>query len=191
MLTFIQTYSKELSAIAAVVLAFGLNRILRLRPILRYGVLHSFNFLADHTVKDEQGNDVPQTAIIRTASISLVNSGLTPAKNVEVTFNWKPALLNVWPARHFTTKDSAHNRHTLSLDSLAPWETFGIELMAIGAELPGITALRCDESEGKLVPMQPQQVHKPWKIAVALSLMTVGLGTIGYGIAWTIQRLSA
>ena len=99
--------------------------------------------------------------------------------------------MNVWPARHFESKESAYNRFTLTLDSLAPGEIFGIEILAVEAELPAITNVRCDESEGKLVAMQPQQVAASWKIVVAFLLMTVGLATIGYLIAWMVQQLSS
>lgn len=191
MLAVLQTYSKELTAIAAVLLTFGLNRFLRLRPRLRYGVRHSFNHLAEHTVADENGNNVARLGVVRTASINLINAGLNPAKNVEVTFNWKPQFLNVWPARHFDSKESAYSRYTLTLESLAPSEIFGIEILAIEAELPVITSVRCDESEGKLVSMQPQQVAQNWKVITALTLMTLGLAAIGYMLAWTIQQLSS
>ena len=120
----------------------------------------------------------------------MTNTALTAAKNVEVTFNWKPAFLNVWPARHYSTKDSAHNRHTLALDSLAPGESFGIELLAIAADLPVITALRCDESEGKLVAMQPQQAVGKWTVGLVYSLMSVGFGTTAYAAAWVVQQLA-
>lgn len=189
MLTVIQTYSKELTAIVAVVLTFGLNRFLRLRPRLRYGVRHSFNHLAEHTMADAEGNPVARTSVIRTASINLINTGLSSAKNVEITFNWKPQFLNIWPPRHFLTKDSAYNRHTIYLDSLAPKEVFGIEVVVIDNEIPIITNVRCDEGEGVLVAMQPQQVAKQWQIIIIWILITMGLASAGYLAAYTLQKI--
>ena len=189
MLSIIQTYSKELTAIAAVLLTFGLGRFFRMRPRLRYGVRHSFDHLAEHTICDENGSTTPRLSVIRTASINLTNTGLMPAKNVEVTFNWKPQFLNVWPARHFESKNSAHNRFTLSLDSLAPREVFGIEVLSIDADLPAITNVRCDESEGARVVMQPQPIAERWTVIAIIALMTIGLAALGYSIAWIMQQL--
>ena len=65
LLAVLQTYSKELTAIAAVLLTFGLNRFLRLQPRLRYNVRRFFDHLAEHTVADEDGNNVSKIGVIR------------------------------------------------------------------------------------------------------------------------------
>lgn len=181
MLTLVQAYSKELGAFGAVILAFALNRFFRLRPKLRYGVLHSFNFVVDHTTPDDNGNPINRKELIRTASITLTNAGLSAAHNVEITFNWQPPFLNASPARHYETKESPLGRYTVCLESLAPSESFGVEILSIGqAELPLIAALRCDECTGKLTAMISQPVQPKWFVATILALLIAGLAAIGY-----------
>lgn len=192
MLPFFQTYSKEIGAFGAVVFAFALNQIFRLRPKLRYGVLHSFNFIVDHTTADDDGNLVAKKEIIRTASITLTNAGRSTANNVEITFNWQPPFLNAWPARHYDAKHSPQGRYTISLESLAPSESFGIEILSIGqAELPLIAALRCDECNGKLVSMRSQPAQSQWFVGLVIVIMVAGVAAIGYSSVWLVEALSA
>jgi hypothetical protein len=190
MLQIFQTYSRELVGVSTVVFAFLLNRVFRPRAKLIYSVRHAFTFIVEQPLLDPQGNEVSPTQTINTASISISNLGIQPAKNVEIVFNWKPQFLNVWPARHYSTKDSPPARHSIVLDSLAPKEVFGMEILSINANLPGLTAVRSDDCVAANVPMIPQQVQPRWRIMLAGTLMVIGLAGAGYLVTALIQVIA-
>ena len=77
---------------------------------------------------------------------------------MEYTFNWKPPIYNVFRGRAFSTEDTGMNRWVLKLESLAPGEVFGIEILSINQELSFLTAVRSDEPCGGLINMAPQRV---------------------------------
>ncbi len=191
MLVFLQTYSKETAAITAVVLAFLLNRVFRLRPRIIYGVRHSFDHLVDQPRLNDSGQQIQAKQIVPTASVIMNNIGLQTAKNVELTFNFRPQFWNVWPARHFIETQSPQDRFTLSFESLAPKETVGIEIFAINAELPIITAVRCDECSGKFVQMQTQKKPATWLVVAVLFFGALGIATAAYIAAGWVEALYA
>lgn len=187
MIEIAQTYSKELAAIAAVLLAFGLNRIFRPRAKLIYSIRHAFTFLVERPLLDGDGKQLAPRQVVNTASIFISNVGIEPAKGLEVTFNWEPQFFNTWPARHYQSKPSANGRYTVSFESLAPQEVVGLELLAINAELPAIANIRSEQSVGIQVAMVPQPIHPRWKIMLVTSLMGLGLGAIGYLFAYLFE----
>lgn len=190
MLQLFQSYSREIVGIFTVVLAFGLNRVFRPQAKLVYSVRHAFTFLVDEPLKDADGNQITPTQTINTASISISNLGIQPAKKVEITFNWKPMFLNVWPARHYDTKDAPSSRYSIILENMAPNEVFGMEILSINASLPGITSVRSEDCVATLVPMIPQPIQPRWRIILASALVVVGLAGTGYLIAALIQLLA-
>ena len=190
MLQVAQHYSREVAGFLAVLLAFALNRVFRPKAKLIYSVRHAFTFLVDQPLLDPQGNQISASQTIHTASISVSNLGIQPAKNVEVAFNWKPQFINVWPARSFETKDSAQGRHSVVLDSLAPSEVFGMEILSINVALPGITAVRSDESVGTSVAMIPQPIHPRWNVVTVGVLIVLGVAAVGYLTAAFVEFAS-
>lgn len=112
----------EVTSVAVVVLGFALNRMFRMKAKLLYSVRHSSTLLVEEPLLDKDGKKVADRQAVRTASIIVENAGLLPAKAVEITFNWKPPVFNVIPARAFQTEDSAFARFSTKFDSLAPGE---------------------------------------------------------------------
>jgi hypothetical protein len=190
MVDLIQAYSKETFALVSVVFGFALNRIFRLRPRLFYSVRHSSNYVVDEPLLDAEGKVLLQQQLVSTASIVSQNSGLQPAKNVEYTFNWKPPIYTVFPGRTFVAEPSAMGRWSIKLESLAPGETFGIEIMSINQELPLISAMRSDEAVGKLIPMVPQRQFPTWFNTSVAALLILGAATALYLLALLIEWLA-
>ena len=166
-----------------------LNRLFRLKAGLTYSVGHSFNLIVEQPLLDAEGVQISPTQIVRTASITFGNSGLKPAKNVEIAFNWKP-IFNVWPGRSFEESTNALGRYSMKLDSLAPGERFDIEIMAINAELPLLSAVRSEDCVGKLIITSPQRVWPSWVINTLVALMVLGAGTALYLTITGLQYLS-
>lgn len=191
MLTLLQTYSKEIAAVLAVLIGFALNQGLRPKAKIVYGTRNAFTFIVDEPLFSPEGQKLLDKQTVQTASIAIKNAGRDTAENVEVSFNWKPHFLNVWPARHFEEQTSPLGRHSIVFPSLAPKETVQMEVMAINAQLPMITALRSDQSVGSEVQLMPQQVYPAFVNRVTWFLLILGTATFGYGLVWLIQLAAA
>lgn len=190
MLEVIQTYSKEIFSLGSVFVAFVLNRLFRLRPNLIYSVRHSTNYIVDEPLKDADGKVVFDKQIVRTASIVSENTGLSAAKGVEFTFNWKPPIYNVWPGRAFSVEETGMGRWSIKLDTLAPGETFGIEILSINQELPLLSAVRSEDATGKLIVMEPQrQFSAAFNLFIG-TMLIVGLVATVYLATLLVQWLA-
>ncbi|MDH7972766.1 hypothetical protein QH494_11300 [Sphingomonas sp. AR_OL41] len=171
------------------VFAAIVTRIMRLKPKLRYSIHHSANILVDQPLMDGDGKQIQTRQLIRTASIVVGNEGLQAAKGVEIAFNWKPTIMNITPARAFTDVSSSFDRYSLKFDSFAPGEQSTIEIMSFNAELPVMTAVRSDDSVGKLINMSPQRVWPAWFINSLVALLLLGGATLIYLII-TVARMA-
>jgi hypothetical protein len=186
---FIANYQAQFWSIALVVFGFVLERTFRLKPRLRYSIGHSWNMLVDQPLLGEDGKELAKTQVVRSASITVFNSGLQPARSVEITFNWKP-IFNVWPARSFEEATSAFGRYSIKLGSLAPKEQFVVEIMAINAELPNLTTVRCEDCEGKLVAMSLQRLWPSWFLSLVGVIMIIGAAGSLYLTILGLQALT-
>lgn len=173
-----------------VIIGALVSRAMRLRPRLHYSVHHSTNLLVDEPLFNKEGDQVAPRQLVRTASIVVSNGGLNPAKNAEVSFNWKPMILNVLPARSYSDVHSPFDRYSVKFDSMAPGEQVTIDIMSINAELPILTAVRCDECEGKAIKMAPQRVWPASFNFFASAFFLLGLGTAFYLAIRLLQRLA-
>ncbi|MDI6623550.1 MAG: hypothetical protein QME55_02375 [Brevundimonas sp.] len=189
-MTWAAEYAKEIVSVGAVILGFALNHFLRPRAKLVYSIGHAFTFLIDQPLLDQEGKQIAPKQSVNTASIIVKNEGVASATDVEVTFNWKPGVMNVWPARHYEEVNSASDRHTVKFCSLAPKESVGIELFAINAPLPGITAVRSEQSSGVAKDMAMMPVHSNTKLALFGALILLGAVAAIYLSITAIQWLA-
>lgn len=188
--TVIQTlaeYQVQIWSLGTVIFSALVARLLRLRPKLFYSIGHSTNLLVDQPLLDPQGVQISPRQLVRTASITISNGGLQPAKNVEVTFNWRPPILNISPARAFSNIDSPFDRYSVRFDSLAPHEQITLEIMSINAELPLMTSVRSEDCVAKMINMTPQRVWPNWfNISVGI-LLLLGMTTAIYLVIAIVQ----
>jgi hypothetical protein len=82
------------------------------------------------------------------------------------------------------------NRWVLKLESLAPGEVFGIEILSINQELPFLTAVRSDEASGRLINMAPQRIWPTWWNRTVAALFILGVGTALYLFAVLLEWLA-
>lgn len=191
--TVLETLSNhipEVTAVASVILAALLTRWFRMKAKLQFSVGHSSSMLVEEPLFDKDGNKLRDVQAVHTASIQVNNAGLLPAKAAEVTFNWKPPIFNVVPARAFTTATQALNRFSLHFDSLAPGEQVSINIMSINQALPLMTAVRAENSMGEQITMAPMRVMPSWFNASVVVLMVLGAGVIVYWAATGIERVA-
>ena len=173
-------YQPQIWSVALVIIGTLVSRAMRLRPKLHYSVNHESSLLVDQPLFDKDGKQITARQIARTASIVVSNVGLNPAKNAEITFNWKPMILNVFPARSYSDVQSPFDRYSVKFDSMAPGEQVTIDIMSINADLPVLTSVRCDECEGKQIIMAPRRVWPNWFNYTATGILLLGLGTAFY-----------
>jgi hypothetical protein len=186
---FLSGHQTELWAFATVLVGALINRLFRLRARLKYAIGHSFNLIVEQPLLDANGKEIAPTQLVRTASIIIGNTGLLPAKRSEITFNWKP-IFNIWPARSYAENVSAFGRYSIVFESVAPNEQINIEIMAINAELPDITSVRCDECVAKMIPMTPQRVWPGWLLTIVGLVMLLGASTALYLLITGLQLIA-
>ena len=186
----IAEHQTQLWSLGTVLFGTLVGRIFRLRPKLFYSVDHSTNILVDQPLVDNEGKQIANSQLVRTASITVQNTGLHPAKGVEVAFNWRPPIMNLSPARAFTEVSSAFHRYSLKFDSFAPGERSTIEIMSINAELPLMTAVRSDDCVGKLIPMAPMRVWPQWYLYSVAFVTMLGAATLVYLALTLVQAIA-
>jgi hypothetical protein len=180
MLEFVHTYSKETAAILAVILAFILNRYWKPKVRLVQGEIHSYTFLVDEPLVGEDKQVILPKQTVAYTTHQIINLGSDVAKNVEVTFNWKPAHINIWPSRHFDDKESPNNRYTLCLGILGPKDFVGIELLAVNGQTPEIIIAKSDEVSARKIEFSRHPTPPRWMIVSFVILMLFGLATAAY-----------
>lgn len=191
-------FQKEIISLAFALISAGILYFFRARAKLVWGTPYGFTFLVQDVLATPAGQDgPPQTAAaqdgapqtpaaappasnIQTASLIVQNSGREPATDVEVTFNWKPYIYNIWPSRPYDIHVSPDNRFTLKFANLAPKEFFQVELISPGLNLPQVMSVRCRECAGKLIQMRPMRVWPNWVYAILSCLMLLGVSAIIY-----------
>lgn len=187
-MSFFETYGKEIFALAVPLLTWVLNTFFKARAKLFLSSPHNFTFLIAQPITDAQGVTIPMHNVT-TSSIMLRNAGRETATKVEFVFNWKPEYINIWPSRHTTEHTEADNRYIVILDSLAPNETVGFELLAWNKALPTLLVARSDQCVAENIEMYPQPMVKDWLRRTAMFLIFAGLTLTVYLAILLIQFL--
>lgn len=187
--TFVQTYGKEIVSVLVPILTWALNRFGKGKARLEIAQPHTFTFLVNEPLVDAQGNVLHPNQTVETNSILVRNTGRETTRNLELVFNWKPKCVNIWPPRHYETKDQLDGRHVLKFDSLSPDESIGCEVLSINGKAPALLTARSDECVAKVVPMFPQPVIAPAARNVLRLLVAVGLAAAVYGAIVLVQFL--
>lgn len=188
---FVSEHQTQLWSLGLVVFTAFVGNLFRWRPRLRYSIDHSSNILVDQPLFDNESKQIAASQIVRTASITIQNMGLQAARAVEVTFNWKPPIFNVTPARAFTEVESPFNRHSLKFDSLAPSERTTIDIMSINGDLPLLTGVRSDDCVGKQITMVAQRQYPTWFNLTTFVIFLVGAASVLYLTIVGIQALAS
>lgn len=188
-MTFFQTYAKELVSLLVPFVGWALARFLRAKARLVVGTPHAFVFLVQEPLRDPHGNIVSNTQTARTCSYMVKNAGSETATKVELVFNWKPLCINIWPSRHIEEHVEPDSRYVIILESLAPKEFVGLELLSVNTDLPNLVTARSQQCVARHVEMYPQPLAKPWQIKLAAVLMLAGVAAILYGFLLTLQFL--
>lgn len=180
-------YSKEIAALTVSVLGTIFARLIQPKAKLIHSERHHFHYILQEPIRDATGKVVKPTQTVIVRSYSVSNTGKSTATNVELVFNWKPSHFNVWPLRHYTTRDHPDGRFSLVLENLAPKEVFGMELLSVNVDLPVLCNVRSEQTESVERPMILQIIYPGWARAVVGWLMFAGLVTSIYLLLALLQ----
>ncbi|MEQ8689731.1 MAG: hypothetical protein RIC89_02690 [Pseudomonadales bacterium] len=182
-------YGKEIFAAVVPVIVWALDAFFRARAKLEVAAPHTFTFLVDEPLHDDDGNVQSPRQTVHTRSTIVRNTGRETATNVELVLNWEPLCLNVWPARSYQSEVAPDDRFIIRFSSLAPAETVGLEVLSINRELPALITVRSDQCEAKYVSMYPQPVASTRKKAFVAVLLFLGLAAAVYLATLLMQFL--
>lgn len=186
---FLSTYGKEIIAILVPFITWFLNVGIKAKAKLIWSSPHAFNFLVQEPIRSSDGNIVQPTQMVRTASIRVINTGRETANKIELVFNWKPQYINLWPVRHYETRNDQDNRHMLIFENLSPKEEIGIEIMSINEDLPALLVVRSAECAAQKVQLMWVRHISPLIGRTSLFFMMLGFGAAVYGLVTLIQFL--
>ncbi|HEY6527057.1 MAG TPA: hypothetical protein VIZ65_00060 [Cellvibrionaceae bacterium] len=186
---FLKTYAKEIVSVLVPFVTWFLNVGLKARPKLIWTNPHSFRFLVQQPLLDQEGKIIKPVQEVDTASIKVVNTGRETATKIELVFNWKPHYLNLWPVRHYEQVTEADGRHILIFENLSPKEEIGIEIISINADLPALIFVRSAECIANNMPLMWIPYVQQWKITIARFFIFMGISSTIYLTIMLIQFL--
>ena len=149
--------------------------VFRSRVRLRYGSPYGFTYLVPQPLYDPKGQLLLKNQSAGTQAYWIMNEGRATAQNVEVTFNWEPTCLNVWPVREYEVGKDSNGRYVLKFKTLAHNEAIGCELLTVNAQLPGLIHVRSDSGPGKEVTLKAQRWYGRWFRWTVLALLVLGV----------------
>jgi len=184
---FLKIYGKEIVALLVPCIAWALNYFFRAKAKIHFSTPHQFTFLVQEPLKDPQGNKIQPSQTVYTKSLLIRNAGKIPVSGAEIVFNWKPMCMNIWPPRHYDEIIEPDSRCTVKFESLAPGEYFGLELLSVNRELPGVLTVRSDQCVAENIVMYPQPIVSAWKRRIVVMLLFAGMGLTVYLLILLLQ----
>lgn len=188
-MNILSQYGKEIFAFAVPIFTFMLNKYFKSNAKLEYGVWHSFSYLINEPIRNDDGDVISPTQTVHMHSYVFKNEGRESASAVEVIFNFRPMYINIWPSRHYELKVDDERRHIMVFDYLAPQESFRCEVMSINRDLPELLSVRCKEGLGKLIGISPQKIFKASTINFLRLQIFLGMVSTVYLILVLLQWL--
>jgi hypothetical protein len=177
---FLQAYGKEIVALVVPFIAWFLSTRWRDRPKLHLSMPHHWTFLVQQPLRDPEGRVVRPTQTVETRSFILFNAGRETATRVELVLNHQPMCINAWPQRHYETRLESDARFTVTIESLAPKETIGFEVLTVNEALPDLIVARCDQCQSTYVETYPQPLAPAWKRWTVAFLLLAGIAAVTY-----------
>ena len=188
-MNFFQTYAKELVSLVIPLITWALNFYSKAKANIVFANPHIFTFLITEDVTDENVQKIKRTQTVNTISHLIFNDGKETARNLDITFNWKPMYLNMWPIRIYKEQEDKDGRYTITFDTLAPKESINIELLSINRDLPLLINVRSEQCSGKPIQLVSQPVVGMWTRRFLLTMVFLGMGTSIYLVVILIQFL--
>lgn len=178
-----ESFQTDLISLGFSLLGAAIFYIFRSRARLVWGKLHEFVFLVPGFGGSAQPSEGTGTEVVHnqlgalnvhTLSVVILNWGILPATDVEVTFNWMPQNYNIWPVRPYTTQENPDRRFTLNFANVAPKERFQIELFSFG-HLPAVLNVRSRECVGRQIPIWPVRRFPQWFLVMLWVFVLLGV----------------
>ncbi len=174
-------YPVLVSGLVAVVAAFILRWIKPKAKII-WSETHIFCYLITPDDPDKLAGN------LWTRSMFVQNVGKETAEGVEIIFNFKPQLFNLWPSLPHTTELIPDKRFVIRANSLAAKEWFRIELLS-EHEPPDLVRVRtASTGEALKVDMVPTRMYpKPILFLIVLSMYLGAFSIIYHTISYAFM----
>ena len=183
----LQLYGKEIISSIIPLVIWILNTFFKSRAQLIFAKPHEFTFLIQEPLYDDQKNLINASQTASTISHLIFNTGRKTATNVEITFNWKPMHINIWPTRMYRENIDKDGRYTLILENLTPKEGLTCELLSVNNRLPELLSVRSDQCVGKSLNMLPQPILSNWQRRTYIALLILGVSSAIYWLITILQ----
>jgi hypothetical protein len=163
-------YSVQFVSFGLTLLAALIFWVVQGRAKVRWGIQHGFAHKVPN--REPQQNGGQTNTMVYTSAILFTNVGRLAAKGVEVTLNFEPDSLSLWPQRHYTKDSNPDNRLIVRFDNLAPKETLTLNLLTIGTAVPNVLSVRAENGVPKEIEIAPSRTFsKPTQVAFMIWLM--------------------
>ncbi|MDP2355214.1 MAG: hypothetical protein Q8M31_04035 [Beijerinckiaceae bacterium] len=172
----LQTSDEVLAAVVSLILTgagFLILRLLAGRPIILWGDTSESHFLLPQ-------NQASSPLSVHTRTIWFQNTGRAPADEVEVSLNYAPQHVEVFPHVPFERLHREDGRIILRFTRMNPKEYLMFNLFSALGPIPQITNVRFIGGNGKKVTYQPQRIFSR-RVQVAVGvLILLGFATAVY-----------
>lgn len=173
--------SVELQGVLLAAMLAAVGYLLRLAFVPKGRVWWSEVFSNLYLVPQTDGS----TLRINAVRYTIMSHGRKEVENLEVSFNWQPQHIDIYPHTPWTPTLNPDGRWIISFSTVNSGEFIMIAMLAANAECPQITNVRFKGGAAKRIETVPQQVHPRWKLYAASFVMFAGLAAI----VWMFTRL--
>jgi len=184
---FIQEHSKEITSLLVPLVGAIIALIFKARAKLIWSVHGSRSILTEEFVQVEVGPPSRRVVNVQTAFLVFQNIGREAATEIEIVFNWRPQIFQLWPIREYGTATNPDGRFIIKISNLAPKEFLGVDLLATRSDLPDLIQCRSLQGSAKKIETTPQPIHPRWKLSAALYLIFMGAVSTIYILISAIQ----
>lgn len=183
-------YNTQFVSFGFTILAAIIFWLFQGRAKIRWGVQHGFTHRVTNEVGQGEQKQVHNT-LVNNSAILFSNAGRIPAKKVEVTINFVPDSVAIWPQRQYSRHVNPDGRLIVSFDSFAPREHLTLNLLTIGGASPDVLSVRAENSVPIEIPIGPARIFsRPVQIVFAIWLL-LGLAAAIYilitVLSWLVQ----
>jgi hypothetical protein len=189
-MSFLLDHLREVISLLVPFITWILGNYFSSRPRLVRSNRHLFTYLINEPLRDAAGNIVHAKQTVNVASMHIVNSGRSAAKDLEIVFNWEPQYFNVWPSRHYESKTAADGRFSILFANLPPKDVLGFELLAVNKPLPEMVTVTSEQVVGTTRQLALQPVFPRWFTWLLLWLIFSGISANVFLLVSLIQALS-
>ena len=162
--------------------------IINARPKLHFGPINNAFFV--HTIKDEEDETKEKSITIYTNKFFVQNTGLAPAKNIEILLNGDGSQIRVWPAIDYTLKQNRDGFYIIEISRILGGELIVIDTLNVNGGKLFVAGVRSDEIIGKEAHFYAERMRGKFFFAFVTALFILGVFSLVEWAVWLLKRLA-